>query len=161
MRPCSTINPSFKFSFSYLHNTFVFACAECEICCNDIIEFICGPHQGIVKCSYRTDARLIAHADLRCSIQVHSMTLACLLLLDMSLAALPCRICNIGNVAIIFSPSQLLNMSIAAAFPKVANGQTWTVPKVRLRPDQEFGTLSQVNACSLMALILALLLLFS
>jgi hypothetical protein len=29
-----------------LHTVFVDFCADCEICCDDVIEFICGPHKG-------------------------------------------------------------------------------------------------------------------
>lgn len=29
-----------------LHNVFVDFCADCEICCSDVIELICGPHKG-------------------------------------------------------------------------------------------------------------------
>lgn len=29
-----------------LHSEFVWACAECPICCNEVIELICGRHHG-------------------------------------------------------------------------------------------------------------------
>jgi len=29
-----------------LHQQFIWACAECEICCNEVIELICGRHHG-------------------------------------------------------------------------------------------------------------------
>ena len=38
--------PQFLPTPDLLHNVFVDFCADCEICCSDVIELICGPHKG-------------------------------------------------------------------------------------------------------------------